>query len=48
MEDELIALFEFVSTENGVALASEMHYRLVPPGGMSPHDLEIYRSLALQ
>lgn len=48
MEDDLIALFEFVQTAKGIALSREMHYRLVPHSAMTPADLETYRSLSLQ
>lgn len=43
MEDDLIALFEFESGENGVTLLSEKHYRLVPPQEMTDDDLKLYR-----
>lgn len=43
MEDDLIALFEFEEGENGIALSSEKHYRLVPPDEVTPEDLELYR-----
>jgi hypothetical protein len=41
--DEVIALFEFVKTGNGIAISSEKHYRLVPPEEMTQEDLETYR-----
>lgn len=44
MADDLIALFDFELTENGVALASEKHYRLVPPDGVTLDDLDTYRN----
>ena len=44
MEDDLIALFEFEEGEQGVAISSEKHYRLVPSGDVSPSDLETYQS----
>ncbi len=44
MADDLIALFDFESGENGVALVSEKHYRLVPPDGVTVADLETYRA----
>jgi hypothetical protein len=47
MTDEVIALFEFEQTEKGIAIPSEKHYRLVPPDGMTPGDLEIYRKRPL-
>jgi hypothetical protein len=43
MDENLIALFEFESTDLGVTLASEKHYRLVPPEDVLPSDLDLYR-----
>jgi len=43
MRDELIALFEFEQTEEGIRISSEKHYRLVNPQDLSPEDLEQYR-----
>jgi hypothetical protein len=43
MATNLIALFDFEMTDNGVALVSERHYRLVPPGELTSEDLEGYR-----
>ena len=43
MKNDVIALFEFVEEANGIKIASEKHYRLVPPRDMSPEDLEAYR-----
>ncbi len=42
MERNLIALFELEQSESGVAIAKEMHYRLVPPDDISPDDLQAY------
>ncbi|MCI0379572.1 MAG: hypothetical protein L0215_18340 [Gemmataceae bacterium] len=39
---DLIALFEFVSTEQGIAVAQEKHYRLVPPDQLTAEELEAY------
>jgi hypothetical protein len=47
MGDELIALFEFERTPNGVVIASERHYRLVSPDDLTAADLETYRSRSL-
>jgi hypothetical protein len=47
MRDEVIALFEFEETDKGIAIASEKHYRLVPPEQMSEADLEAYRKRSL-
>ncbi|MBN2211771.1 MAG: hypothetical protein JW709_10295 [Sedimentisphaerales bacterium] len=44
MEDNLIALFAFEESENGVAISDEKHYRLVPPEQMTDEDLANYRN----
>lgn len=41
--NDVIALFEFVSVDSEVKIASERHYRLVPPGDVTAQDLETYR-----
>lgn len=41
--DDRIALFDFEETDDGVALRSEKHYRLVSQDEVSPEDLERYR-----
>jgi hypothetical protein len=38
MADDIIALFSFGKTDQGVALADEKHYRLVPPDQMAIED----------
>jgi hypothetical protein len=43
MQDDLIALFEFEDTEQGLRISAEKHYRLVPPEALSPEELESYR-----
>jgi hypothetical protein len=43
MRDDLIALFEFEDTDEGIRIVSEKHYRLVPPESLSPEELEAYR-----
>lgn len=43
MEEGLIALFEFLETENGPRISIEKHYLLVPPQDISPDDLEVYK-----
>lgn len=48
MEDDLIALFEFEESQNGVVISSEKHYRLVPSDGVTPTDLEMYRHRAME
>lgn len=42
LEDDLIALFEFVDSESGVSIVAERHYRLVPPDEISDQDLITY------
>ena len=44
MADDIIALFDFVKSDAGVAVASEKHYRLVPPDQLTPEDLQRYVS----
>jgi len=43
MDEGVIALFEFESGENGVTIASEKHYKLVPPKEVTDADLQTYR-----
>jgi hypothetical protein len=43
LEEGTIALFEFESGENGVAISSEKHYKLVAPKDVTDTDLETYR-----
>jgi len=42
MEDNLIALFEFEQTIEGIKVSSERHYRLVKPNELSPEELQSY------
>jgi hypothetical protein len=42
MDDNLIALFEFEQTEDGIKVSSEKHYRLVKPDELSPEELKSY------
>lgn len=44
MEDDLIALFEFEQTNDGVKVTSEKHYRLVEPNELSSDELKSYFS----
>ena len=44
IEDDLIALFEFEESEQGIAISSEKHYRIVPTSDISSTDLETYQS----
>ncbi len=43
IEDNLIALFAFEESENGVTISDEKHYRLVTPEQMTDEDLANYR-----
>jgi hypothetical protein len=43
MEDNVIALFAFEQSSNGVAISHEKHYRLVPPEQVTDDDLRGYR-----
>ena len=43
MQDDVIALFEFEEDKNGVSIASEKHYKLVPPEEVTEADLDTYR-----
>ena len=43
MEEGIIALFEFESGQNGITIASERHYKLVPAKEVTDADLETYR-----
>jgi len=45
--EDLLALIRFEEGEQGVAVDSEQHYRLVPPADVTPADLEGYRSRSL-
>lgn len=44
MEDGVIALFEFGHDDRGIGVASEKHYKLVPPDEIKEEDLLAYRS----
>lgn len=48
MRDEIIALFEFEQDENGVRIAAERHYQLVPPEEVTEADLNNYRGRAAE
>ncbi|EKD34564.1 MAG: endonuclease [uncultured bacterium] len=43
MADDVIALFEFEWSNGQLAIATEKHYRLVPPEQMNSEDLVQYR-----
>jgi hypothetical protein len=44
MQHDVIALFDFVRTETGIAVSLEKHYRLVPPDELTPDDLRAYQA----
>ncbi len=44
IKDNVIALFSFEETESGLRIATEKHYKLVPPDDISPEELEIYKN----
>jgi len=48
MEDGRIVLFEFAEDEDGVRIAEERHYRLVPSDELTEADLKAYRNLCVQ
>jgi hypothetical protein len=43
MPHDVIALFEFESSDQGIGVASEKHYKLVPPEEVTEADLQAYR-----
>jgi len=43
MRSDLIALFELTEDEEGIAVVTEKHYRLVPPDQLSPDELRAYQ-----
>ena len=43
MSNDVIALFEFEAADQGVGIASERHYKLVPPEDVTEADLRLYR-----
>jgi hypothetical protein len=43
MEDDLIALFEFVKSQDEVSIKEEKHYRLVPNEDLTASEIERYR-----
>ena len=42
MQNDQIALFEFVQDDDDIRIASEKHYRLVPPDAVTAEDLAKY------
>jgi hypothetical protein len=47
MANELIALFEFDQTEEGIKVSAEKHYSLVRPAELSPQELAEYQKRPL-
>jgi len=47
MSNNLIALLSFEDGPDGLAIADEKHYRLVPPEQMTDEDLRTYRNRAV-
>src|SRR6266511_2817117 len=47
IQPDLIALFEFETTSDGVRVRTERHYHLVPPEELTEEDLRLYRIPAL-
>jgi len=43
IEENLIAIFEFERTSEGVRISEERHYRLVSPDQLTPEEIESYR-----
>ncbi len=46
MGTDVIAIFEFAMTDEGVMIATERHYRLVAPDDLTAQDLIAYRETA--
>ncbi len=44
MQEDVIAMLEFEHSDDGLAIASEKHYKLVPPEDVTEADLDKYRS----
>jgi hypothetical protein len=44
MEGGVIAMFEFENSSDGISIASEHHYRLVPANDLTAEELETYRN----
>ena len=43
MKEDVIALFEFEQSEDGLGVSMEKHYKLVPPEEVTESDLDLYR-----
>jgi hypothetical protein len=46
MADDVIAMFEFAQTTEGIGLYSEKRYKLVPPKDVIDEDLLAYQKMA--
>jgi hypothetical protein len=44
MKEDVIALFEFEQSEDGLGVSMEKHYKLVPPEEITEIDLDLYRN----
>jgi hypothetical protein len=44
MDDDLIVLFSFEESSDGLKISSEKHYRLVDPNSITAEDLKIYKA----
>ena len=44
MDGDIISLFEFGGSDDGVGIATEKHYKLVPPEEVTEADIENYRN----
>jgi hypothetical protein len=44
MADDIIALLEFAASADGIRVAAEKHYQLVPPDSLTEEDLKLYRA----
>jgi hypothetical protein len=47
MAEEVIALFEFEDTEDGVRIREERHYQLVPQEQLTADELNRYRQTSV-
>ena len=47
IQSDLIALFEFETTADGVRVRTERHYHLVPSEELTEEELRLYRIPAL-
>jgi hypothetical protein len=47
MKEDVIALFEFEQSEDGLGVSMEKHYKLVPPEEVTESDLDLYRNRTL-